>query len=139
MKLHIIRHGDPDYARDTLTERGWREAELLAERTEKMGISAFYVSPLGRAQDTASLTLRRLGTQGETLEWLREFAPVRFDPDKGRDSVVWDWLPARWKRWYRINFAMLPVPVLVFAVVAVVLLVYQFITADLQAFIYFQF
>jgi len=54
-------------------------------------------------------------------------------------GLVIHWLPARWKRWYRINFAMLPVPVLVFAVVAVVLLVYQFITADLQAFIYFQF
>lgn len=96
MKLHIIRHGDPDYARDTLTERGWREAELLAERVSKMGIRAFYLSPLGRAQDTASLTLKRLGAQGETLEWLREFAPIRFDPDKGRESVVWDWLPARW-------------------------------------------
>ena len=49
------------------------------------------------------------------------------------------WLPARWKRWYRINFAMLPLPVMALAVVAVVFLVYQFITADLQAFIYFQF
>ena len=59
MKLHIIRHGDPDYDRDTLTERGWREAELLAERTGKMGISAFYVSPLGRAQPLHGV-LRRL-------------------------------------------------------------------------------
>ena len=49
------------------------------------------------------------------------------------------WLPARWKRWYRINFAMLPLPVMALAAVAVVFLVYQFITADLQAFIYFQF
>ena len=49
------------------------------------------------------------------------------------------WLPARWKRWYRINFAMLPLPVMALFVVAVVFLVYQFITADLQAFIYFQF
>ncbi|MCR4860346.1 MAG: MBOAT family protein [Bacteroidales bacterium] len=49
------------------------------------------------------------------------------------------WLPVRWKRWYRINFAMLPLPVMALAVVAVVFVVYQFITADLQAFIYFQF
>ena len=49
------------------------------------------------------------------------------------------WLPARWKRWYRISFAMLPLPVMALFVVAVVFLVYQFITADLQAFIYFQF
>ena len=53
--------------------------------------------------------------------------------------MVIHWLPARWKRWYRINFAMLPIQVIVLLVVAVVILVYQFITADLQAFIYFQF
>ena len=34
---------------------------------------------------------------------------------------------------------MLPLPVMALAVVLVVFVVYQFITADLQAFIYFQF
>ena len=54
-------------------------------------------------------------------------------------GMVIHWLPVRWKRWYRINFAMLPLPVMALVVVAVVFIVYQFITADLQAFIYFQF
>lgn len=54
-------------------------------------------------------------------------------------GMVIHWLPARLKRWYRINFAMLPLPVMALIVVAVVFVVYQFITADLQAFIYFQF
>ena len=54
-------------------------------------------------------------------------------------GMVIHWLPVRWKRWYRINFALLPLPVMALAVVAVVFIVYQFITADLQAFIYFQF
>ena len=54
-------------------------------------------------------------------------------------GMVIHWLPVRWKRWYRINFAMLPLPVMALVVVAVVFVVYQFITADLQAFIYFQF
>jgi hypothetical protein len=49
------------------------------------------------------------------------------------------WFPERWKRWYRINFAILPLWLIGVAVVAVVFLVYQFITADLQPFIYFQF
>lgn len=49
------------------------------------------------------------------------------------------WLPARWKKWYRIRFANLPLPLMAVAVALVVFVVYQFITADLQAFIYFQF
>ena len=54
-------------------------------------------------------------------------------------GMIIHWLPARWKRWYRINFALLPLPIMAILVVAVVFIVYQFITADLQAFIYFQF
>lgn len=61
MKLLIIRHADPDYSIDSLTEKGRREAELLADRLCRMEIAAFYVSPLGRAQDTASYTLKRMG------------------------------------------------------------------------------
>ena len=49
------------------------------------------------------------------------------------------WLPERWKRRYRMGFATLPLPVMAVAVVAIVFGVYQFITAGLQTFIYFQF
>ena len=35
MRILIIRHGDPDYANDTLTEKGHREAKLLAEKLKK--------------------------------------------------------------------------------------------------------
>ena len=49
------------------------------------------------------------------------------------------WLPDRWKRRYRIAFAQLPLPVMAIVVFLVVFVVYQFITADLQSFIYFQF
>lgn len=54
-------------------------------------------------------------------------------------GMVIHWLPERFKRWYRINFAMLPLPVMALVAVAVIFVIYQFITADLQAFIYFQF
>ena len=56
MRLLIIRHGDPDYEQDSLTPKGWCEAELLSERISKMNIKDFYVSPLGRAKATASCT-----------------------------------------------------------------------------------
>ena len=54
-------------------------------------------------------------------------------------GMVVHWLPDRWKRWYRIAFAKLPLPVMAVVVFLVVFVVYQFITADLQSFIYFQF
>lgn len=96
MKLLIIRHGDPDYAIDSLTETGWKEASLLADRLEKLPIKALYVSPLGRARDTASLTLRRMGREAEVCPWLREF-PARINrPDCGNTTIAWDWLPQDW-------------------------------------------
>ena len=49
------------------------------------------------------------------------------------------WLPDRFKRRYRLAFARLPLPVMALVVFAIVFGVYQFITADLQTFIYFQF
>ena len=60
MKLLLIRHGEPDYSIDSLTEKGWKEAELLSEKLCKMKIDEFYVSPLGRAKDTAKATHEKM-------------------------------------------------------------------------------
>ncbi|MCQ2325031.1 MAG: MBOAT family protein [Paludibacteraceae bacterium] len=54
-------------------------------------------------------------------------------------GMIIHWLPTRWKRWYRLNFAMLPTWAIMIAVIVVVAVVYQFITAEQQPFIYFQF
>ena len=54
-------------------------------------------------------------------------------------GMIIHWLPDHFKRWYRMNFALLPLPVMAIAVVVVVFVLYQFVTSDLQAFIYFQF
>ncbi len=99
MKLLIVRHGDPDYSIDSLTERGWTEAEYLSERLAKLDVAAFYVSPLGRAKDTASLTLRKMNRTAEECPWLREFGPSVARPDwkwPGLSPVAWDWLPQDW-------------------------------------------
>ena len=48
-------------------------------------------------------------------------------------------LPARWKRRYRLGFAKLPIPLMAAVAAAVVFILYQFVTADTQPFIYFQF
>lgn len=96
MKILMIRHGDPDYVHDALTEKGRVEAACLAERLAKMDIQAFYVSPLGRAKETASYTLKKMNREAKEFPWLREFAAKIIRPDKGRESIIWDWLPADW-------------------------------------------
>ena len=54
-------------------------------------------------------------------------------------GMIIHWLPTRWKRWYRLNFALMPIWLMVIVVCICVFIIYQFITADLQPFIYFQF
>ncbi len=54
-------------------------------------------------------------------------------------GMVVHWLPDRLKRRYRLWFASMPLWLMAIVVVATVFVAYQFITADLQPFIYFQF
>lgn len=112
MRILLVRHGDPDYEHDALTEKGRREAALLAELAPRWNMGDCYQSPLGRAKKTASYCLRKLGKTAETLDWLEEF-PARLDlnraaelrlayPDtrteKGRyrERIVWDMVPSYW-------------------------------------------
>ena len=54
-------------------------------------------------------------------------------------GMIIHWLPSRIKRWYRVRFAKLPIWTIILIAVVTIIGVYQFVTADLQAFIYFQF
>ena len=93
MKILLIRHGDPDYANDSLTEKGWREARLLCSRLEKLDVREYYVSPLGRAQDTIRPLLEKTGRTAVTIPWMREFPVHQVDEYTGRYHVVWDYMP----------------------------------------------
>lgn len=96
MRLMIVRHCDPNYSIDSLTEKGWKEAELLADRLEKIEVKDYYVSPFGRARDTANVTLKRVGRTATECEWLREFQGHVIRPDVGEKIICWDWLPQDW-------------------------------------------
>ncbi len=97
MRLLFIRHGDPDYVNDSLTEKGRREAFLLSDRIAITNIDEYYVSPLGRARETARPSLEKVGKEAVTLDWLREFDPRIIRPDSPeRTHVCWDWLPQDW-------------------------------------------
>ena len=54
-------------------------------------------------------------------------------------GMVIHWLPTNWKRRYRIWFSAMPLWLMVVVVVAAIAVIYQFVTADMQPFIYFQF
>lgn len=73
MRLLFVRHGDPDYEHDTLTEKGHREAALLGKLAPSLNMGKCYMSPLGRAQHTAAYCLKSTGKQAEVKEWLQEF------------------------------------------------------------------
>ena len=115
MKLIFIRHAEPYYEKDSLTEKGFREAELLAKRTRDWTVTQFYCSPLGRAQATAmptlndhhvTLTHRYPENPSDVIEyapdpskaivypWLREFA-ASVDPSMhpGNVPIPWDFTP----------------------------------------------
>ncbi len=97
MKLIFIRHGDPDYKVDSLTEKGKREAELLAKRVKNFrNVKEIYVSPLGRAAKTAEYSANALNMKAKTKEWMREFVIKVKDP-KGNDKhIPWDYFPTYW-------------------------------------------
>ena len=113
MRLLFIRHGDPDYSIDGLTEKGKKEAILLSKQIDKMDTGEIYVSPMGRARQTASYSLEVLHKEEVILPWLHEFRAVtdpnlsenivsayknelRMEDGKYKKIRVWDILPSYW-------------------------------------------
>lgn len=94
MKIIFARHAEPDYIHDSITEKGKTEAQLLAKRLSKTEIDEIYVSPLGRAKDTAAYTLSATGKESIELDWLHEFKGKIITP-KGITNC-WDRLPEKW-------------------------------------------
>ena len=99
MEIVFIRHGDPNYELDALTEKGILEAKALIPRVEKMNADYYYVSPLGRARQTAQIAMERIDKEAKVLDWLREFPAVVkhiCEPDPG--PQCWDWMPSDWAK-----------------------------------------
>lgn len=72
MQVLLVRHGDPDYEKDTLTDKGLAEARALAGSLRNVPIDAIYVSPMGRARRTMEYTAGIKGIEAMTLDWLHE-------------------------------------------------------------------
>jgi len=86
MRLYIIRHGDPDYITDSLTDQGKVEAAVLAEHLAEVGMDEIYSSPLGRARETAGYTAKKLGQDVQVENWTQELWTLAKDGDR----MSWD-------------------------------------------------
>ena len=96
MKLIFVRHGEPDYKNDALTEKGRIEAELASRRIRNWKVTQFYQSPLGRAKETASYTLKAMGREAIELPWLKEFYYPTINEVTGHRGVPWDFVASDW-------------------------------------------
>ena len=74
MRLIFVRHGEPDYEHDCLTETGKLQAAAAAERLSGEGISAIFSSPNGRARETAAAAAARLGLPVTVLDYMHEIS-----------------------------------------------------------------
>ena len=80
MLLYIVRHGDPIYETDSLTERGKLQAEAVAKRLVRSGINRIFSSPMGRARMTAEPTCRLLNLSYTVENWAHEIEDERLTP-----------------------------------------------------------
>ena len=78
MLLYIVRHGDPDYTTDSLTEKGLIQAEAVGKRLAATGIDQVYASPMGRARQTAEPTCRLLDLPCHIEPWAHEVQEERW-------------------------------------------------------------
>lgn len=72
MRLIFVRHGEPDYQNDCLTENGHEQAKDTAKRLADEDIKTVYASPMGRARQTASYTADSHGLSVNILDYMHE-------------------------------------------------------------------
>lgn len=72
MLLYYVRHGDPIYHPDSLTELGEKQAKALAKRLTLYGLDKIYCSTSTRAQKTAKPTCDALKKEPVLLDWANE-------------------------------------------------------------------
>ena len=72
MRFFYIRHGEPIYNPDSLTELGKKQAEALARRFMNIGLDEVYSSTSHRAIQTAMPTCKALGLDMTLLDFAYE-------------------------------------------------------------------
>ncbi|MBQ7374150.1 MAG: histidine phosphatase family protein [Clostridia bacterium] len=72
MIFYYVRHGDPIYEPDSLTELGHKQANALSKRFALYGLDQIYCSTSNRAMLTAEPTCKLLNKEKVLLPWTNE-------------------------------------------------------------------
>ena len=90
MIFYYVRHGDPIYEPDSLTELGHKQAAALAKRFSLYGLDEIYASTSIRAQQTAEPTCVALNKEKTLLDWTNEgYAWWEFTVEKENGKREW--------------------------------------------------
>lgn len=90
MILFYVRHGQPIYNPDSLTELGHQQAEVLVKRMAVCKPDKIYASSSPRAIQTAEPTAKLLGKNIEILDWCNElYAWNEFTEYFTEDKKTW--------------------------------------------------
>lgn len=114
MNIYFVRHGEstsnalerhqkPD---DPLSEKGKRQAKIIAKRLVKTDLDFIYASPYLRTQQTAEIISKKLKLKIEFMNYLierknpTELAGLDFDDPKAiiiKNEIKRNWLKRNWK------------------------------------------
>lgn len=87
MRLILVRHAEPNYELDCLTELGHKQAKIAAQRLINEGIEEIYSSPMGRARQTAQAFSDASGIKKiEILDFMHE---IRYGPENDLYNEEW--------------------------------------------------
>lgn len=89
MHLYIIRHADPNYNPEGLTENGIKESLALAPRLKELNINKIYSSSKLRAIQTAKPTAELLHLDIQIEPWLNETEHIKLTQDN-KEYCIWD-------------------------------------------------
>lgn len=90
MLLFYVRHGDPVYEPDGLTEQGYQQAKALVQRMKICNPQKIFASSSNRAILTAKPTADYLNKDIEILDWCNEgYAWQEFTTLKENGKRIW--------------------------------------------------
>ncbi len=93
MRLIFVRHGEPDYEHDCLTDNGHIQAKSTAVRLHDEPIKSIYASPMGRAVQTARYTADDHGLDIGILDYMHEIDWGPSESDGKVHSLKYDGHP----------------------------------------------